>query len=182
MEDIREQLYQRDLCGERLTIRPFIVDDISERYISWLNDAEVVRYSNQRFRRHDQNSVSAYLQSFSDSPALLLAIDERHSKTMIGTMTIYPQYHHETADVGIMLGERSLHGQGYGREAWCLIINWLAEQCRVRKITAGTLDCNLSMVRLMKAAGMHHEATRYKQEIIDGKPADILLFARFSDA
>jgi ribosomal-protein-alanine N-acetyltransferase len=52
----------------------------------------------------------------------------------------------------------------------------------MRKVTAGTLDCNGAMLRLMEKSGMHHEGSRRRQEIVDGREHDILYFARFRDA
>ena len=92
-------------------------------------------------------------------------------------MTVYVQPYHGTADVGILLGRR---GNGYGKEAWHLVIAWLLDTCQVRKVTAGTLSCNHGMIRLMEYAGMHHEATRAAQELIEGKPQNILYFAKFN--
>ncbi|MCC6247256.1 MAG: hypothetical protein IT499_05810, partial [Rubrivivax sp.] len=36
------------LRGRRVRLRPFTAADITDAYIGWLNDPEVVRYSNQR--------------------------------------------------------------------------------------------------------------------------------------
>ena len=91
-------------------------------------------------------------------------------------MTLYVKPHHCTVDVGILLGKR---GMGYGKEAWSLVIDWLLNNCQVRKVTAGTLSCNFSMIRLMEYVGMHQEAIRKDQELVEGKPQDIVYFAKF---
>ena len=36
----------------RLQIIPFREEYLTERYVSWLNDPEVVRFSDQRHRQH----------------------------------------------------------------------------------------------------------------------------------
>lgn len=177
--DIHQWMDALPLQGSRVLVRPFSDRDLSEAYVSWLNDPEIVRYSNQRFLTHDINSVSNYFKSFSGSPNAFLAIEDAQSRQHVGTMTVYVQPYHHTADVGILLGKR---GKGYGTEAWCLIIDWLLNTCRVRKVTAGTLACNLGMVRLMEQAGMQHEATRTGQELVDGEPQDIVYFAKFHAA
>lgn len=174
--DIDQWTKTLPLLGKQVLVRPFADRDLSETYVSWLNDSEIVRYSNQRFLTQDINSVRAYFKSFTDSPNAFLTIENIRNAQHVGTMTVYVQPYHQTVDVGILLGER---GNGYGTEAWCLVIDWLLDTCHVRKVTAGTLACNLSMVRLMEKAGMQHEATRAGQELVDGEPQDVIYFAKF---
>jgi len=60
-----------------------------------------------------------------------------------------------------------------------LLIKWLFECNNIRKVTAGTLACNYGMLKIMERSGMHHEATRKNQEIINGKAVDIIYYAKF---
>lgn len=168
------------LVGEKVEVRLFEESDLSHDYVSWLNNPETIRLSNQRFVDHSLESVTKYFHSFSYSPNLFLAIVQKETGKHIGTMTVYVNLNHETADVGVLLGDPSIRGTGCGKEAWCMLVNWLVTDCQVRKVTAGTLACNKAMVALMKAADMQYEATRAGQELIDGEPQDIVYYARFS--
>ena len=167
------------VSGDKVTLRPFAASDITARYVGWLNDAHLMRFSNQRFVHHDERSCRAYLDSFAGTPNLFAAIVDRAGSRVIGTMTVYAAPRHGVADVGIMLGERTAHGKGFARDAWCTMIDWLLETRRTRKVTAGTLACNRPMIALMGAAGMEREAVRRAQEIVDGQPVDMHHFARF---
>ena len=176
------ELFPADgIAGERVRLRRFSADDITVRYLEWLGDQETLRFSNQRFRRYDALSARAYLDSFSGTANLFLAICDRVSGDIIGTMTAYCSVPHETADVGILIGARERWGQGLGRDAWCLMVEWLLDSAGVRKLTAGCAAGNRGMRRLMEAADMKHEATRHGQEIIDGAPHDLVYYARFRD-
>jgi ribosomal-protein-alanine N-acetyltransferase len=169
------------IAGERLCLCPFTESDITADYIRWLNDPEVVRFSNQRFRRHDEKSCLAYLRTFADSDNLFLAVHLADDKRLIGTMTAYVSSHHGTADMGLLIGECGLWGQGFGLEAWTLLLNHLLQVRRLRKITAGTLRCNLGMTRIMERSGMRMEAVRSQQELVDGETQDVLHFAKFRE-
>jgi ribosomal-protein-alanine N-acetyltransferase len=168
------------LEGKMVRVRPLAASDLSNTYIGWLNDPVTVRFSNQRFIQHDHQSVRTYFDSFKGSKNVFLAIEDKHNNMLIGTMTIYVQHNHNTADVGILLGDKARWGKGYGRDAWCMVIDWLINTRGLRKVTAGTLSCNYGMIKLMGFAGMHLEATRHAQEIVDGQPQDIHYFARFN--
>jgi RimJ/RimL family protein N-acetyltransferase len=167
------------LHGDLVDLCLFRDVDITEVYLSWLNDPEVTRFSNQRFRRHDRACCERYLASFQGSDNLLLSIRRRDSGQAIGTMTLYYSPHHGTADVGILIGERTMWGNGYGQDAWNTVIQWLVAHESVRKITAGTLACNHGMVRVMERSGMALEAIRKNQEIVAGEAVDILYYAKF---
>lgn len=168
------------LQGALVRLRPFTVEDISDAYVGWLNDPEVVRYSNQRFIRHTAESSRHYLAGFAGAAHLFLSIERPDTRAVIGTMTAYVSVPHGTVDLGIMVGDRTAWGHGYGQDAWSTLVDWFAMQPQIRKITAGTLACNHAMRRLTKRAGMLHEATRERQEIVDGQPQDILYYARFT--
>lgn len=168
------------LTGKRLKVRTFVQEDISDAYIGWLRDPEVTRYSNQRFRRHDDASSKSYFDSFANSHNRFLLIEKLEDESALGTLTVYVAPPHGTADIGIMVGEKSVWGRGYGQEAWDLVVEWLMGEASIRKITAGTLALNKGMVRLLERSGMHLEATRYGQEVVDGQPADIVYYARFN--
>jgi hypothetical protein len=93
---------------------------------------------------------------------------------------MYINSHHQTADVGILIGNTSHWGKGYGYEAFTLAVESLL-QAKLRKVTAGTMACNLGMIKVMEKCGMALEATRTAQEVLDGQPVDILYFAKFSN-
>lgn len=169
------------ITGERLYLCPFTESDITADYIWWLNEPEVVRFSNQRFRSHDEKSCLDYLRTFAGNDNLFLAIRLADDKRLIGTMTAYVSSQHGTADMGLLIGERGLWGQGFGLEAWNLLLNHLLQARRLRKITAGTLRCNLGMTRIMERSGMRLEAVRLQQEMVDGEPQDVLYFAKFGE-
>jgi len=167
------------LAGDRVYVRPFSAADISGTYLAWLRDPAVVRFSSQRFRIHTLESCQAYLASFTDSTNHFLAICDQKSGAMLGTMTVYRTVPHGTADIGIMVGERLVWGQGIGAEAFSLVLSALKASGEIRKVTAGTLAANKGMVRLMEKAGMQHEATRWAQELLDGAPVDVVYYATF---
>lgn len=165
--------------GVKVKLHSFTEADLTPAYVGWLNDPEVVRFSNQRFQTHDLNSCRSYFASFDRSANLFVSI-KRLDGQAIGTMSVYRSLAHGTADVGIMIGERSAWGGGFGQDAWDTLLRWLLNQPDLRKVTAGTLGCNKGMLKLMERSEMSLEGTRLAQELVDGKPQDILLYGKFA--
>lgn len=170
-----------NLITPRLGLRPFEAADINATYLGWLNDPEVTRFSNQRFRRHSAESCAAYLANFAGSSNSFLLIEQLVDQRPIGTATVYRNNRHGTADIGLMVGERHCWGQGYGREAWQAVLEALLAEAGMRKVTGGTARPNRAMVRIMEQSGMELEAVRARQELIEGQPVDILYYARFAE-
>ena len=160
-------------------LEPFESADITPAYLGWLNDPAVVRYSNQRFLRHDQASSQRYLAGFAGTANHFLRIRRAEDARPIGTLTAYVAPQHGTVDMGILIGDRAVWGQGYGQDAWNTLLQWLLARGDLRKITAGTLACNLGMLRIMERSGMQLEAVRRAQELVEGQAQDLLHYARF---
>lgn len=170
------------LPGQKADLHTFNGDDITATYLSWLNDAVTMRFSNQRFFVHDRQSSLRYLDSFKESPNLFFSVRNRQTGLPIGTMTAYLAPHHGTADMGILIGDRAVWGQGFGFDAWSTLLEWLIEERKIRKVTAGTLACNEAMLRLTYKSGMTEDGVKKQHEIVNGQPQDVLYFARFRSA
>ena len=165
------------LNGRTVELQPFRPSDITPEYVGWLNDPAVVRFSNQRFRRHDATTCQAYLASFNGTANQFLVI--RREGAMIGTMTAYVSMHHGTADMGILIGDKRVWGKGVGGDAWTTLLHHLLARGDIRKVTGGALRCNVGMISIMQNAGMRPDGVRVAQELVDGQPHDMLHFASF---
>ena len=168
-----------NLTTSRLILRRFEENDLTSEYLEWLQDPDVTRYSNQRFRTHTTESCLNYLQSFNNSCNTFMLITHRVDKIAIGTMTVYRCLQHGTADIGLMLGNKSYWRQGLGKEAWTSVMKNVLEENGLRKVTGGAARTNTGMVKIMEQSGMKLEAIREKQELIEGKAVDLL--CRFAD-
>ena len=159
----------------RLSIVPFAETHLTPRYVGWLNDPEVVRYSEQRHHAHTLESCRAYRQSFADTPHCFWAIVS-HDPNIghIGNINAYIDMQNGVADVGILIGEKTVWGQGYGSEAWQAVCRHLLHERGLRKITAGTLCVNHGMQNIMRRAGMTEDANANKQLPFEGKLVDVV--------
>jgi ribosomal-protein-alanine N-acetyltransferase len=164
----------------RLRIEPFTEQYLTLRYVSWLNDHEVVRFSEQRFKTHSFESCRDYMQSFEGTANYFWAIEVRNSSFgHIGTMNAYVDEVNQVADVGILIGEKRARQQGFGLEAWCAVCKWLLDKSGMRKVTAGTLSVNESMLGLISRSGMVEDGRRIKQCLFEGKEVDVIYNAFF---
>jgi RimJ/RimL family protein N-acetyltransferase len=166
------------LTGHKISLRPFTESDISAKYVSWLNDPIVVRFSNQRFRQHTWQTCIAYLNSFKGTDNMFMAI--LLGEKVVGTITAYVATAHRRADMGILVGNPQTWGKGVGLDAWRTLMNHLLADHSIRKVTGGTLRCNTGMVRIMQKSGMVQDGVRVAHELVEGVPQDMLHFATFN--
>jgi len=167
------------LIGQKVKLRMFSEMDITKRYLAWLNEKSTMRYSRQSEKLHSRVSALGYLKSFNRTDNLFIAIDDVSVDKMVGTMTVYIEMNHGTADVGILIGERDLWGKGFGFDAWSTMMEYLTQSSSIRKITGGAMSLNLGMIKIMERGGMRLEAVRKAQRIFEGKAVDVVLYAKF---
>lgn len=169
------------LQTKRLTLVAFTDEHLTERYVGWLNDPEVVRYSEQRHRRHTLSSCREFVASFADGPSHLWAIVEKEQGLgHIGNINSAVDAPNSTADVAIVIGDRRAWGRGLGSEAWMAVVDYLVGPGGMRKVTAGAMAENKAMLKIMGKAGMAEEGRRRGQALRDGRAVDVVLTARFA--
>lgn len=174
---LRWKLKPIRLVTSRLLVRPFTEEDIIPEYLSWLNDREYMRFSNQRFYDHTRASVKGYLSEFDFVRAAFLALELRDTEELAGTATVFASSEHGTADIGILVG-RQFGGQGLAREAVESIAESLFTQ-GFRKVTIGTSAANSAMLGVISSLGFQPDGVKVKHELIEGSETDVLYFSLF---
>jgi ribosomal-protein-alanine N-acetyltransferase len=170
----------RRLDTERLFVDPYSQAYVTPAYVGWLNDPEVVKYSENRYRTFTLEGCVDYVASFEGSSNYLWAIVRKDTGQHIGNINAYVDVPNKLADVGIMVGERSCWGGGYGLEAWKAVCSWLLTDGGMRKVTAGTLDTNIGMKRIMEKSGMTPDGRRVRQYLNAGAEVDVVYAALFA--
>lgn len=168
---------------ERLVLEPFTEKYLTEKYVGWLNDSEVVRFSEQRLVRHTIESCRIYMHSYDTGPNYFWAIVAHDpAEGHIGNINAILDLKNGVADIGIIIGDRSTWGRGYGREGFAAVIGFLLNEVGIRKVTAGTVAPNIAMINIMQKCGMSLDGVRKRQVVIDSNEVDIIHMAMFREA
>lgn len=179
-----------EIITPRLCLAPyqFPIKELVRIQLGWLNDPEVVKYSENRHIKPHHKNCEKHINSFDHQKNLLWAILEKKVKRhpmepwdahYIGHISAYRDLNNKTADVSIMIGERLFWGQGLGTEAWKGICDWLFQATDCRKIEAGTMRANEGMVSILERTGMQLEGMRKAHFLLNGEPTDLVQYARF---
>ena len=166
---------------KRLVLEPFSEKHFTQEYVGWLNDPEVVRFSEQRHRRHTVNSCREYIDSFKGTTNHIWTILANDGIGHIGNISVCVNTNNNIADISILIGKKQVWGQGFGAEAFIGICNYLTGVLKIRKITAGALSTNTGMLKVMEKAGMVEDGVRRQHYMWEGSEVDMVHMAIFSN-
>lgn len=145
-------------------------------HIAWLNDRELMKYSEQRYQEHTIDTQLQYIRSFNEITRFWWEISP-HGWPAVGSINAFIDPYNETADVGILIGVMQM--RGYGTEAWQAVCDWLLKERPIRKIEAGCMSVNEPMLKIFYKTGMQIEGRRNAHFLFENKPVDLIQAARF---
>ena len=149
----------------------FDTGHLTTNYVNWLNDPEIVKFSQQRFVEHTIETCRQYFQSKQCVPKTFMAIEVLDNETWIhiGNIGVDLNLNDKTADLSILIGERALQNKGVGTTAWTLGIKHCFREFQIDCITAGTMEPNLAMQRIFKKSNMVIDAVLPGRYLLNGR-------------
>lgn len=164
------------LQGERLYLRALSEDDAAGAYVEWFNDADVCLGNSHHVFPYTREAALEYIRRVRGTRdqltlAMVLRADERHIGNL-ALQNIHPVY--RTAEFSIVLGDKQLWGQGYGREAGRLLCAHGFNALNLHRIYCGTFEDNVAMQKLALALGMRLEGRRREAAFKRGRYVDVL--------
>ena len=108
--------------NEKLLLKTIKVNDVSEKYVGWLNDYNVTKYTEQRYFLHTSESVSDFVSSkYNSKNDLLLGIFLE--KLHIGNFKLGPiNWKHMKTEVSFFIGDKSVLRKGLVTECLQYVI------------------------------------------------------------
>lgn len=160
---------------------PITEKHASERYVSWMNDAEVVRYTEILPGGYDVARLHAYIASVQNDPASVFFAIESASHGHVGNLRIGGiSARHGRATIALLIGERAVWGRGIGRAAIQLATDFAFRKLHLRKLCAGIYEVNIGSRVAFERAGYIQEAKLKAHAIYEGQPLDVLQMAKFN--
>ncbi len=155
-------------------------EHVTDSYVSWLNAPEINRYLESRFVTHTVESTRAFVALVLASPnSLFLGIKSHQLGRHVGNIKLGPiDPHHETGDIGILIGDKAAWGKGIATSAIEAISEIAGNRLKLRKLTAGCYASNAGSQRAFEKAGFVVEGVRPAQFLLDGVPEDLVLMGR----
>ncbi len=170
--------------GQSTLLRLLTLDDVTDRYVAWLNDPQVNRYLETRFRAQTSETVREFVAGMvASSDSYLFGIIALDDRAHVGNLKIGPiNRHHEFADVSYFIGDRSRWGKGLATDAIRLSVEVAFSRLKLHRVQAGVYEHNVGSCRALERAGFALEG-RFSRQLrnVDGNWEDHVWYGRVRD-
>ena len=168
------------LESNRLIIKPLNTSFISQKYVEWMNDKEVIKYLSSG-GDYNLNKLKKFLEETEKKEILFWAIIIKENNTHIGNIKIDPIDHYNgTCEYRIMMGDKNEWGKGFAYEVSELVINYCFKNLNLRKITLGCIEDNKIAISLYKKLNFKIEANLIEHILHNGKYVNVIRMALFN--
>jgi|APSaa5957512535_1039671.scaffolds.fasta_scaffold46831_2 [ribosomal protein S5]-alanine N-acetyltransferase len=171
------------LMTERLMLRTLEPADAGGAYLAWMNDPEIMRFTESRYASHDAAALKGFIEAMNASEDnLLLGLIATDQGSHIGNIKLGPiDRRHQRAWIGIIIGDRARWGQGLASEAIDAIAQCGLEDLGLRRIAAGIYGDNRGSVGAFAKAGFREVARLPGWSLSEGASTDDIIMMRGED-
>jgi RimJ/RimL family protein N-acetyltransferase len=163
--------------GDRIYLRELRLSDVNEDYYRWMNDAEVTQYLESRFSDNSLESIRNYVAGKQGKQdCIFLAIVLKEGNRHIGNIKLEPINRiHSHAELGIIIGSKTVWGKGYATEAIRLAVDYAFHKLNLHRVTAGCYSNNEFSIKAFKKVGFEIEGVRKEHFLSNGRYVDHVL-------
>lgn len=163
------------LEGKKIILRPLSIRDVSETYLSWLNDPEVNRYNSHAIFPYTIEQLENYVKGIDSKSKVILAICDKKSHRHIGNAALQNiDWVARSAEFAVLIGEKQHWKKGIGEETGRLLVNYGFTRLNLRRIHCGTSSENIGMQKLAVRVGMKKEGVRRDAIYKNGRWVNII--------
>ncbi len=133
-----------------ILIKELTANEVSKKYVRWLNSDDVNQFTEQRFSKHTLSSVKKYVKIKLKSKNEFLFGIFIDNKTHIGNIKLGPiNYYHKTAFISYFIGDKKFRSRGIMTEVFQKLIKVAKNKFKLKKIQAGIYEYNLASKKLL---------------------------------
>lgn len=172
------------IVGERIFLEPLNDERISSDYIRWMQDQDILQYLTGRQGEYSEGELKDYVAQMNKSPHdHLFGIFLKKESTHIGNIKIGNiDFLHKFADLGLIIGNKSLWGKGYATEAITLATQYAFNGLNMNKLTAGMIVDNVGSYKAFLKAGYREVGRLTRHVLFEGRYTNTILVEKCREA
>lgn len=165
-----------NIMGELVALGPFTRDLLESDDLRWINDFEVQRNLGHVPRpRTIEQQVQYHEQVTASNTDVVFTIYELATMRPIGTTGLHHiEHHNRSADFGILIGEPSTRGKGYGTETTRLMLDYALTALGLHNVKLEVLEYNAAGIRAYERAGFRETGRRSRCAFVSGRFWDMV--------
>lgn len=164
--------YFKKLESENLILGPMMMDD-ALTYVKWLNDYRVTDGIGKTKDITTIENEIEYLERITKEGKHNFSIIKKDNEQLIGSCSIMNiDSINQTAEVGILIGEESARGKGYGEETLRIILDYGFNTLNLHNIYLGVYSFNEQAIACYKKVGFKEAGRLREAKFHNGKRYD----------
>lgn len=163
--------------SERIHLRELTVDDVNERYLSWLRDGDVKAFLEVDGNQLTLDDIRDYITAGPrNGDYFMYAICTNDSNTHIGNVKVGPiNQKHRIADLPVVIGDKDFWGKGIAVEAIRLGNQIAFEEHGIRKLHGQIYRNNIGSIKAYCRGGWIIEGLIRGRYLVNGEAMDQVL-------
>ena len=151
--------------------------DVTQKYVNWMNDYEVHKFTEQKYKKHNLKDVKKFIiEKKKSKNEFLYGIYIKKNKEHIGNIKLGPiNYIHKFAVISYFIGNKDMWGKNYTSLAIKKIIK-IAKKKGLKKLQAGLLEMNIGSKIVLEKNNFKLEGTLKSQMLYKNKRCNKLCF------
>ena len=171
------------MTGSQVYLRPLTGEDAAA-FVPWVNDAEVTRTLAVGAAVMDRQAEQAWIEKMNASGSdVPFGIVVQKTDRLIGSIGLSQiDFRHRSASLGMVIGEKSMWGKGYGTEATRLKVRYAFEELHLNRVQLHVYAYNLRGIRVYEKVGFRREGVLRQEHVYDGRFWDTVVMAILREA
>lgn len=168
--------------GDNLYLKEIRIEDITDSVVLWFEDEELMKfYTTSKNKITREGLIKSIEDGKEKGNVYTFGIFTIEEELLIGTIKLGPiNFFHRTADLVVLIGNRSFLGKGLAVEAIRLGNQLAFEEFDIRKLYGGMYISNIPSIKAYTRAGWLVEGKLKGQFLVDGKNEDRILVGCFN--
>jgi RimJ/RimL family protein N-acetyltransferase len=169
--------------GLQIELHPISISHLSQRYVDWMNDYEVVKFTESRFNDHSMDSILMWIKNTEQNNSeISFAILDKLKKKHIGNIKLGSiNWNHLFADLGLIIGDREFWGQGVGTCSIELVTDYAFKKLNLHMLFAGIYQNNIGSIKAFEMNNYLKMSTIKNKYCFEGNYIDVYEFYKLNE-